>query len=193
MKKHALILGLFLLPAPLHAEPVPMDHSHMSHQQMPGEGPALKPDVPREPGQGAFAAIQEIVNLLIEDPATDWSKVNIPALRDHLVDMNNVTLHAQVTGEPIASGVKFSVTGPDEVSGSIKRMVTAHAATMNGTMGYTYETAELPDGAILTVRAEDEAAAARLRGLGFIGVMTLGAHHQEHHLAIAQGASPHHH
>src|SRR6516225_4871594 len=39
------------------------------------------------PGQDAFGAIQEIVQILQSDPTTDWSKVNISALRQHLIDM----------------------------------------------------------------------------------------------------------
>ena len=46
------------------------------------------------PGQDAFGTIQEIVQILQSDPKTDWSKVNIDALRQHLIDMNEVTLHA---------------------------------------------------------------------------------------------------
>ena len=43
---------------------------------------------------------------------------------------------------------------------------------------------------------EQQAASARsdeLKGyaLGFIGVMTRGMHHQEHHLMIARGQHPH--
>ena len=50
--------------------------------------------MPTMPGQDAFGTIQEIVQMLEADPATDWSKVNIAALREHLIDMNEVTLHA---------------------------------------------------------------------------------------------------
>jgi hypothetical protein len=32
---------------------------------------------------------------------------------------------------------------------------------------------------------------AKLRGLGFIGVLAHGMHHQAHHLMIARGESPH--
>ena len=46
------------------------------------------------PGQDPFGAIQEIVRILEADPSTDWSKVNIAALREHLIDMNEVTLRA---------------------------------------------------------------------------------------------------
>ncbi len=49
---------------------------------------------PTMPGQDAFGAIQEVVQILQADPTTDWSKVNIARLREHLIDMNEVTLHA---------------------------------------------------------------------------------------------------
>src|SRR5438046_3161300 len=58
---------------------------HVHHPKPPQPGPAMS--APREPGQSAFAAIQEIVALLEADPGTDWTKVDIEALRRHLVDM----------------------------------------------------------------------------------------------------------
>ena len=51
--------------------------------------------IPMLPGQDAFGAIQEIVHILDADPKTDWSKVDLEALRQHLIDMNEVTLHAE--------------------------------------------------------------------------------------------------
>ena len=70
------------------------------------------------------------------------------------------------------------------------RMTTAHAATMNGVDGWKFEAAEIEGGASLTVHppAKD---VDKLRGLGFLGVLTLGMHHQEHHLMIARGENPH--
>ena len=45
---------------------------------------------------------------------------------------------------------------------------------------------------ILTVTAKDARQTAKIRGLGFSGVMATGSHHQMHHLAIARGeAMPH--
>ena len=46
---------------------------------------------PREAGQSAFAAVREIVGILEADPATDWSKVDVEALRRHLIDMMQAT------------------------------------------------------------------------------------------------------
>ena len=58
---------------------------------------------PTSPGQDAFGAIQEIVRILDADPTTDWSKVDIGALREHLIDMNEVTLHAAADERPLAT------------------------------------------------------------------------------------------
>ncbi|HTR14412.1 MAG TPA: hypothetical protein VMI72_14455 [Roseiarcus sp.] len=145
---------------------------------------------PAQPGQGAFAAIQEIVGILESDPNTDWRKVDIDALRQHLVDMNNVTLEANVKNEPIDGGMRFVVTGAGAVSDSVRRMVTAHAAAMNGVNGWRLEAAPIEDGAILTVRPPSQDV-DKLRGLGFFGILALGMHHQAHHLMIARGAHPH--
>jgi hypothetical protein len=49
---------------------------------------------------------------------------------------------------------------------------------------------EIPGGAALTVAGNDP---VRSRALGFIGVMTVGMHHQAHHFALATGRDPHAH
>ena len=145
---------------------------------------------PSQIGQSAFAAIEEIVALLEADPATDWSKVDIDALRRHLVDMDNVTLHAEVRNEPVDGGVRFVVTSGGEVGDSIRRMVTAHAAMMNGVDGWSYAARATADGADLTVVVPPKDQ-AKLRGLGFFGIMTRGMHHPMHHLMISRGENPH--
>ena len=146
--------------------------------------------MPTEPGQSAFATIQEIVGLLEADPATDWTKVNIEALRQHLIDMNNVTLDAEVKAEAVESGMRFIVTGKGSVKDSIRRMVIDHAKTMDGSGDWRFSSAETENGAIVTVLVPAKDV-EMLRGLGFIGVMTLGMHHQMHHLMIATGAMVH--
>ena len=104
--------------------------------------------------------------------------------------MNNVTLAAEVKSEPVEGGIRFMVRGEGAVRDSIRRMVAAHAAMMNGVDGWRFEASEIDAGASLTVRppAKDD---AKLYGLGFLGVMTRGMHHQEHHLMIARGEHPH--
>jgi alpha-acetolactate decarboxylase len=144
-----------------------------------------------EGGQSAFAAIQEIVLQLTADPETDWSRVDIEALRRHLIDMDNVTLRARVETRQIEDGARFEAGSDDPaVIASIRAMVPAHAATMDGVEGWTLRAETIEGGAALTVTGRDP---DRIRALGFIGVMTVGMHHQAHHLALATGQNPHAH
>jgi len=164
------------------------DPSHMHMQHMASAG-----TVPTSPGQAAFGAIQEIVNLLQADPKTDWSKVDIDALRQHLIDMDEVTLRAAVRKEPIDSGLRMTVTGSGRTLEAIQRMVPDHAREIDGTNGWTVRAAPNADGVTLTVTASNAAEAAKIRGLGFMGIMAKGGHHQVHHLAMAKGEMAHHH
>ena len=100
------------------------DRSHIDHAQHIHGGEAI---VPTMPGQEAFGTIQEIVRLLEADPATDWSKVNIAALREHLIDMDEVTMRAGARERPLDNGLEITVTGQGRTLGAIKRMVPAHA------------------------------------------------------------------
>ena len=198
--RHVRICLFLLIPVAAHAQSdghhspgsMQMDHQHHMMVQQGGHSAHNQASAqePTQPGQGAFAAIQEIVQILEADSRTDWSKVNIDELRQHLIDMSNVTLEAQVRSEPVDGGVRYVVTGTGSVIGSIQRMVTAHAATMNGYTGWQFKASNVDGGAALDVRVP-ERDVPKLKALGFIGVMTRGMHHQEHHLMIAKGEHPH--
>ena len=143
--------------------------------------------VPKLPGQDAFGAVQEIVEMLDADPKTDWSKVDLEALRQHLIDMNEVTLKAGASAKNIEGGLEISVTGDGRTLAAIQRMVPAWAGTMNGHKGWNTKAATLPDGELLTVTATDPKEVQHIRGLGFIGLLVSGSHHQMHHLMMAKG------
>lgn len=190
MKYLAVALAvLVVLPSCSLAQGKPgqeQSHSggHMGHAAIMAGGST----VPTGAGQAAFAAIQEIVAILMADPETDWSRVNIEALRQHLIDMDNVTLRSKVIAEEIDGGARFTITSEDPATAaSIARMTRAHAVTMTGVEGWSLEFVETPGGAELTATGD----AARIRALGYIGIMTVGMHHQTHHLAIARGEAPH--
>lgn len=174
---------------PAHDDHMMPDEAH-ADGQMPMTAPEQMPGMQAagaitEPGQSAFAAIQEIVAHLLADPDTDWNRVDIEALRQHLIDMNNVTLHAKVSESDIEGGARFEATSDDPaVTASIRAMVPAHVATMNGVRGWEMRAEEIPGGSALTVTGAD---AQKIRALGFIGILTVGAHHQPHHLAMAKG------
>lgn len=145
--------------------------------------------LPTEGGQSAFSAIAEIVKLLEADPATDWTRVDLERLRQHLRDMDLVTLRSAVTGTAVEGGAVFMVRGTGESVAAIKRLTGAHVAMVEMMGGPRITRTELPDGVRLVVTARDggQAGAAKIRGLGFIGLMASGDHHQMHHLMLARG------
>lgn len=145
----------------------------------------------KETGQASFAAIAEIVASLQQDPKTDWAKVNIDALREHLLDMDLVTMHSSMTSKPIESGMQFTVTGKDEVIGAIQRMTSAHGSMLQNESGWTMTSAPIANGALVEVRASTEKDANQIKALGFYGILTIGAHHQAHHMMMASGLDPH--
>ncbi len=166
-----------------------MMHGQGMHGGMHGQTQASASPV--MPGQDAFGTIQEIVQMLEADPATDWSKVNIAALREHLIDMHEVTLRARAVERMIDNGIEITVTGEGRTRDAIKRMVPAHMRELANS-GWTTKTEDLADGVKVTVTTADTGRIARLKGLGFMGLMVQGGHHQPHHLMMAKGQFPMH-
>jgi hypothetical protein len=180
----------------------PMGPGHMQemmrqhHGMMPMGGHAgmhAASTTPTMSGQDAFGAIQEVVSILEADPKTDWSKVDLEALRQHLIDMNEVTLKADAAAKPIDGGLEVTITGSGRTLVAIQRMIPAYAQTVNGLNGWTSQAATLPNGELLTVTATDPKEIHHIRGLGFIGLLVSGSHHQPHHLAMAKGEFDHEH
>ena len=143
-------------------------------------------NMPTMPGQDAFGAIQEVVQLLQADRATDWSKVNISALRQHLIDMNEVTLHAAAAERMLDNSIEIAVTGEGRTLEAIKRMVPAHVSELRE-IGWITKSEDLANGVKLTVTASEAQPLAKLKALGFMGIMVQGGHHQPHHLMMAKG------
>ena len=168
-----------LLLAIVMATPVSAQHVHSSTGHSMGG--------PQETGQSAFAALAEIVAILQADPETDWKRVDIAGLRRHLVDMDLLTTDTVVTRMLRPEGVRFEIRGTLRVLEAIRAMVSAHAPFIAAETGWHVETEDLDDGVALIV----DGNAAQIQGLGFFGLMAIGAHHQEHHLMLARGATPH--
>lgn len=144
-------------------------------------------------GQYAFATTQEIVEILEADPATDWSRVNLLALREHLIDMNEVTLNAAIEQREVNQGLEMTITGTDRAKTAIQRLVPAHTKELNQLNGWQAVADVLPDGVRLTVISNDSQQVDRIRALGFMGLLVSGGHHQVHHLALAKGEEIHTH
>jgi len=179
------------LAAAVAAPAIRADSPHETHgMEMHGAAAGAAATLP---GQDAFGAIQEIIGILEADPKTDWSKVNLEALRQHLIDMNEVTLRADAAAKPVEGGLEIAVTGDGRTLAAIQRMLPAHAHEIDGQKGWSVRTAALPNGVLLTVTARTADETQHIRGLGFIGILATGAHHQAHHLAIARGEMVHAH
>jgi len=175
-----LATAAWLVTVPASAQQAPQSHP-MSH---------VSSGAPTLPGQDAFGAIQEIVRILEADPNTDWSKVDLERLRQHLIDMNEVTLKSEVKATVVPSGLVVDVTGPGRTEQAIRAMVGPHAKELDQMKEWWARTEVIPSGLRLTVVAknpDDAKTVARIRGLGFIGLLVQGAHHQPHHLAMAKG------
>jgi len=173
----------------------------MPHERMPGAMPhhpsmagRMASGEPREPGQDAFGAIAEVVRILDADPGTDWNRVDLERLRQHLIDMNEVVLRSQVKSTPVPGGLAMEITGSGRTEQAIHTMVVAHAGELDRMPAYAARTESIAGGVRLTVtaRSGDAKDVARLRALGFAGLLTEGAHHGPHHLAMARGDAPDH-
>ncbi len=170
--------------------PAQMEHGAMPHSPEMHHMAASQANAPTMPGQDAFGAIAEIVRLLDADPTTDWSKVDLERLRQHLIDMNEVVLRSDVRQTPTPGGLAMDVTGTGRTERAIRAMVIPHAAELDRMGEWAAKAEPIPGGVRLTVTArkpDDTRAVTRLRGLGFIGLLTVGAHHGPHHLAMARG------
>ena len=169
-----------------HMQPGAMPHAMHQMHHPAGGGQSM-------PGQDAFGAMAEVVRILEADPATDWSKVDMERLRQHLIDMNEVVLRATVKATQVPAGLAMDVTGTGRTAQSIRDMLIPHAAELDGMLAWSAKAEPIPDGARLTVIARDPADAktvTKIRGLGFAGLLVQGEHHAPHHLAMAKGEMP---
>jgi hypothetical protein len=154
-------------------------------------GPLGAAELPTEAGQSAFAALAEIAAALRADENTDWSRVNLLGLREHLVDMDEVTLRAAVDEQPIEGGVRILATGEGRTLEALQRMIPMHIRMVQGYDGWRVELRPRPDGFEIDLTTDSADGVARLRGLGFFGFLAAGDHHRMHHLGVASGVMDH--
>ena len=84
----------------------------------------------------------------------------------------------------------MDVTGDGRVTESIRMMLRNHSTMLVKEGPYRATVTDIPGGVRRVVTASDPGDAttvARIRGLGFGGLLTLGDHHTPHHLALARG------
>jgi hypothetical protein len=105
--------------------------------------------------------------------------------------MHEVTLKAAAAERTVDNGLQVDVTGDGRTRDAIRRMLPAHARALNGLSGWRAAAETIDGGVRLTVTSDTPAEVAHIRGLGFIGLMVSGSHHQPHHLAMAKGQHVH--
>lgn len=146
-----------------------------------------------EAGNDAFGTIQEVIAKLNSNPNTDWSKVDIEALRQHLVDMNDMTLNVDVISQtPIDGGMVAIVAATSERAKlALNRVFSAHPNQLKRETGWEMKVEVIADKYKLTITTQHPHEISKIRGLGYIGLMAYGNHHQPHHWAMATGTNPH--
>ena len=162
-------------------------HKHIASHHLPTNSSKHA----TEPGQGAFAALSEIVRILSADMTTDWSRVNFSGLREHLVDMDKLITETEVREEAIEGGLKMHIALAGRQGEAALRMLPAHSSFMSMETAWASDLEQSGNTFIWSVTTSKAAEVAKIRALGFFGIMATGDHHRAHHLALARGESVH--
>ncbi|HIF88415.1 MAG TPA: hypothetical protein EYG22_07870 [Candidatus Thioglobus sp.] len=173
-----------------------MDHSSMDHSTMMSQGSTIIDNgtVLTEAGTDPFAVIQEVIAALEANDATDWSKVNIEALRQHLTEMQDMSLNVDVSQRKIENGFEAIIAPTTtRANRSLNRVLSVHPAQMESETGWKMAVKTNSEGNVyrIVVTASTPEDIAKIQGLGYIGIMAYGNHHQPHHWAMASGDNPH--
>jgi hypothetical protein len=146
-----------------------------------------------EAGNDAFGTIQEVIRRLNSDPNTDWSKVNLEALRQHLQDMNDMTLNVEVISQKAIHNGLEVVLRPttDRAALALDKVFKAHLLQFKKDTGWNMKVVKNNGQYTILTTSDNTKDEAKIRGLGYIGLMVYGDHHQRHHWAMATGNNPH--
>lgn len=107
--------------------------------------------------------------------------------------MDRLVTDTVVTETMLPDGILAAATGDDATIAALRRMVPAHAAQLAQDDRWQVDATETDTGAELRVTSSDPAVVARIKGLGFFGLMASQDHHREHHLMMARGEDAHAH
>ena len=146
-----------------------------------------------ETGNAIFATLQEVVNQMLLDDDTEWEKVDLESLRQHLIDMENFTVNVQVISKTnIEQGVQIIIDPSTiQAAGSLDRALSAHPAMLEQETGWRMISEKSGNNYRLEITSTNPEDVIKIRALGYIGIMTMGSHHQPHHWAMASGNNPH--
>lgn len=184
--------AVFLTAGVLFVTSSPAPAQHHGHETTASSS-ATPSNVLQAPGHSVFGTVQEAIRQLEADSTTDWSQVDIEALRQHLIDMQHVALHVTVQDKtPIEGGVRLRVKATtDAARASLARVLDAHPHMLHQETGWTMEVHEDDASYVLRVTTENPQERDKIRGLGYMGLLAYGQHHQRHHWHLVRGEAPH--
>lgn len=162
-----------------------MHHQHHMMQTMEG---SLK-----EAGNDIFATIQEVIDQLENDPETDWSKVNIEALRQHLLDMNDMAVNIDVINQkPLVNGLEVTIQATTmRAKQTLLKVFNVHPMHLKRETGWDMQVVQNKEHFIVTTTSKDLKQVNKIIALSYIGLMAYGNHHQPHHWGISTSQNPH--
>jgi hypothetical protein len=190
LRKLSLSIAVMAIVMPMAS--ADMHHANMNHAEMMGRSTTPTQVVLTESGTDPFATLQEVIAALESNTNTSWEKVNIEALRLHLVEMQDMTINVDVKQRHIDNGFQAVVLPTtSRAVKSLTRVLSGHPAQMKAETGWDMQVQINNSVFTLTVTTDNAKDVAKIRGLGYIGVMAYGNHHQPHHWAMASGDNPH--
>ncbi|MDZ7657716.1 hypothetical protein [Fodinibius sp.] len=142
-----------------------------------------------EPGNDIFGTIQEVVQKLEANPDTDWSQVNLEALRQHLLDMKAFTEEVEILSkDQIEKGIAITVRPHSERAvQALEKLFSMHPDMIKKEKGWDMNAKQNGNNWMITCTTNNESEVQKIRALGYIGLLSEGAHHQLHHWMIATG------
>lgn len=185
------LLSLMLMGYTLSAQA--LNEHNITHHQLTQPQPKNHPLI--EAGNDIFAALQEVISALNADPKTDWSEVNLTALKEHLLDMRDMVINVElVSKKALKNGSEILIKPTNKrARQAMKRVLSGHPAQLKQETGWNMSVTKQTDTYLLTTTTENQAEVSKIIGLGYIGLMAHGSHHQPHHWSMATGSNPHLH
>lgn len=183
------IIGLFMTISVVYAAG---EHSMTHHQQMTEQSQVLPLT---EAGNDIFGTIQEVITNLNANTDTDWDKVNIEALKQHLLDMRDMTINVEVISQKrLKNGSEILIKPSNKRSiQAMKKVLSAHPEQLKKETNWQMRVQKQGDKYLLTTTTNKPIEVSKIVGLGYIGLMAYGNHHQPHHWSMATGNNPHSH
>ncbi|BCG63448.1 MAG: hypothetical protein methR_P1158 [Methyloprofundus sp.] len=98
-----------------------------------------------------------------------------------------------VSQQPIEHGVKIRVK-PVTVRAkqALDKVLSAHPMMLKMETGWDMQSSKTVGEYEIIVTTTKPSEIDKIRGLGYIGLLAIGNHHQRHHWAMAKGQNPHH-